>query len=451
MPRPALVRYVGLAGSLSLAVSAYRGGARSPWRPTMTPGAIFAGDYGVLLPSAWLLGTMLLAAAWWTGRRAVPSARWAYVTAGLWVVPLLPFLPLGSYDIYSYACQGWQQATGLDPYAGGVDLLGCPWRDAVAPTWHSSPAPYGPVFLLLAAVAAKVGGSLAGTVAALRVIALLGVALVAVWLPALARRGGVPPERAVWLVLACPLVPIHLVSGAHNDAVMVGLVVAGLVLAAGRRAWPAGILLALAVGVKATAVVVVPFAVLLVARESPAPLAGEPVAPAASAVGRRWRASGGFLGGFAGALAIVSLVSGRGFGWITGLAGSGVSVQWTSPPTAVGMTIGLFGPDAVRTTRIVGIVVLAVALVLLWWRALGGDVHRGAAWLAVPCVVGAVLCLPDGYNLALASKTQGAVVMTALVTLIAAKIAKDLHEAKNRNSRGARPDHVADRLSRPNA
>ena len=236
MPRPALVRYGGLAGSLLLAVAAYRSGAGWPWHPTMTPRTIFAGDSGILAPVCWLLGTAAMIAAWWCGRAAIPSARWAYVTAALWVVPLLPLLPLGSYDIYSYACQGWQQSAGLDPYSGGVDALGCPWRDAVAPTWLDSPAPYGPVFVVLAAAAAKLGGSLAGTVAALRVVSLLGVALTAACLPVLARRTGVPLGRAVWLTLACPLVAVHLISGGHNDAVMVGLVVAGLAELAGLAA-----------------------------------------------------------------------------------------------------------------------------------------------------------------------------------------------------------------------
>lgn len=452
MPRPVLVRYAGLAGSLLLALAAYLGGAHRPWQPTMTPGTIFAGRDGVLLPVAWLAGTLLMIGAWWLGRRDVPSARWAYLTAALWAVPLVPFLPLGSYDVYSYACQGWQQAAGLDPYAGGVDLLGCPWRDAVAPTWLSSPAPYGPVFLLLAGVAAKLGGSLTGTLAGLRVIALLGLVLIGVSLPALTRRTGVPLSRAVWLALACPLVAIHLVSGAHNDAVMVGFLVAGLALAATKRAWAAGVLLGLAVGVKATAVVVVPFAMLMVSGAAVQMLAGT-----------------------AGTLVAVSLLSGRGLGWITGLTGSGVSVQWTSPPTAVGMTIDLLGPDAVPVTRILGIVALGVVLVVLWWRARRGDallyaglalaatvvlapvfhpwyamwplavlavaVRRPTLWLVAPPMVAAALCLPDGYNLALAVKSQGAVAMTALICNLGVKA---LNEKKNRHTVGARDDHSGD-------
>lgn len=454
MPRHRLVRYVGLAGSLLLALAAYLGGADRPWQPTMTPRTIFAGANGVLLPLAWALGTALLIGAWWVGRTELPSARWAYLTAALWVVPLLPMLPLGSYDVYSYACQGWQQAAGLDPYSGGVDLLGCPWRDAVAPTWLDAPAPYGPVFVVLAAAAAKLGGTLVGTIAVLRVISILGVLLTAACLPVLARRCRVPLARAVWLALACPLVAVHLISGAHNDAVMVGLLVAGLAVLVARppallAPVGAGALLGLAVGVKATAIVVLPFAVLL-------------AVPAGSAPRAWWRPAAAIVGGAAGTLAAVSLSSGLGFGWVTGLAGSGVSVQWTSPSTAVGLTVNLIGQtfgvdwNAVPVTRIVGIAALAAVLVWLWWRARLGDALLGAGlalaatvvlapvfhpwyavwpltvlaatlpretrWLVVPPAVAAALCLPDGYNLALWTRAQGAVAMTGLLIYLAFRL-----------------------------
>jgi alpha-1,6-mannosyltransferase len=430
------VRYLGLAGSVLLAVAAFRAGASSPWHPTVTPGTIVSGRDGVLTPLAWLAGTLLLTGAWWAGRHEVPSTRWAYVTAALWVVPLLPMLPLGSYDIYSYACQGWQQAHGLDPYAAGVDVLGCPWRGAVAPTWHDTPAPYGPVFLVLAGLATKAGGGLTGTVAALRIIAVLGVLLTAACLPMLARRAGVDPGRAVWLALACPLVAVHLVSGAHNDAVMIGLMVAGLAVAAARRSdaalVAAGVLFGLAAGVKVTAVVVIPFAVLLAER--------------------RLRAAIALGAGTVAAIAGVSLAAGRGLGWVTNLSGGGVSIQWTSPATAVGMTVDLItrtpdqGSAAIAVTRTLGLVALAVVLIALWWRTRTGNALLGAGlalaatvalapvfhpwyatwpltvlaatlprdsrWLVVPCAVASVLCLPDGYNLALAVKTQGAVAMT---------------------------------------
>ncbi|WP_436522340.1 polyprenol phosphomannose-dependent alpha 1,6 mannosyltransferase MptB [Actinoplanes sp. HUAS TT8] len=445
MPRPSLVRYAGFAGSALLGGAAYLGGAHRPWEPTVTPLTVFRGQNGVLLPVFWLIGMVLLIGAWLVGRRVVPSARWAYVTAGLWALPLLPFLPLGSYDAYSYACQGWQQSAGLNPYAGGVDLLGCPWADAVAPTWRSAPAPYGPVFLVLAAGAAKLGGSLTGTIALLRVIAGLGVAAIGLALPPLARRAGVPLGRAVWLVLACPLVLIHLVSGTHNDAVMVALLAGGLAVAATGRGWVAGVLFGLAVGVKATAIVVLPFAIFLIPRAW-------------------WRAGLELAGGAAGALAAVSLASGLGLGWIGALAESGVSVQWTSPPTAVGMTLELLGvPHAVAVTRVLGVIALAGVLLWLFRRAwLGGAALPHAAvamaatvllapifhpwyavwpltllaatlrqetrWLVVPCAVAAALCLPDGYNLALATKAPGAVGMTLLAGYLVWKV---LHETNS--------------------
>jgi alpha-1,6-mannosyltransferase len=459
MPSPAVVRYGGLAGSLLLAVAAYRSGAGSPWHPTMTPRTIFAGDSGVLAPICWLLGTLLMIGAWWAGCRVVPSARWAYITAALWVVPLLPLLPLGSYDIYSYACQGWQQSAGLDPYGGGVAVLDCPWRDAVSPTWLDSPAPYGPVFVVLAAGAVKIGGSLAGTVAALRVIALIGVALIAAGLPTLARRSGVPPSRAVWLALACPIVAVHLISGAHNDALMVGLIVAALALLASRMPAgdnptppatgvliAAGVLLGLAIGVKATAAVVVPFAVLA-------------AVPSGAPLRALWRPALLLAGSAVAAIAVVSAAAGLGLGWIGGLAGSGASVQWTAPSTAIGMTADLIGSafgaqwDAVPVTRVIGVAGLVVVLAVLWWRARRGNpllgaglalgatvvlapvfhpwyatwplavlaatLTRGTLWLVVPCAIAAALCLPDGYNIALAVKSQGAIAMTVLVVVLA--------------------------------
>lgn len=445
MPRPFLVRYTGLAGSALLAGAAYLGGAHRPWEPTVTPLTVFRGQNGVLLPLFWVLGVTLLLGAWVSGRGSVPSARWAYVTAGLWALPLLPFLPVGSYDAYSYACQGWQQASGLNPYAGGVDLLGCPWADAVAPTWRAAPAPYGPVFLVLAAGAAKLGGSLAGTLAMLRLIAVLGVVAIGACLPPLARRAGVPVGRAVWLVLACPLLLIHLVSGTHNDAVMVALLAGGLAVAATGRGWPAGVLFGLAIGVKATAIVALPFAIFLIPRSW-------------------WRAGLELAGGAVGALVAVSLASGLGLGWVGALADSGVSVQWTALSTAIGITLELIGiPHAVAVTRVIGIVALAGVLLWLFRRAWrGGDplwhaalamtatvllapvfhpwyalwpltllaatLRRDTRWLVVPVAVAAALCLPDGYNLALATKWPGAVGMTVLAGYLVWKV---LHEANS--------------------
>lgn len=445
------VRYGGMAGAVLLAVSAYLGGALTVWRPGVTPVSIWQGPHGPVILLGWLAGTALLVGAWWAGRNGVPSARWAAVTVGLWLLPLLVAPPLGSRDVYSYACQGVVYAAGADPYAGGVADAGCPWLAAVSPAWHDSPAPYGPFFMLVAGAAAIVGGSLVGTVALLRLAALLGVVLAAVCLPGVARHGGVPRQRALWLVLACPLVAVHFVSGAHNDALMVGLMVAGLrvVLERPGRLLPllaGGALLGFAVSVKATALVVVPFAMLA-------------AVPGAYRVRELVRDGGVVLAGVGAAVLAVTGLAGLSLGWVRGLARSGDSEQWTSPPTAVGFTIEYLGRafgaswDAVPLARTVGLGVLALLLIWIWWRARHGGWLLGAGlalaatvalapvfhpwyavwplavlaaaqarspsrWLTAPAATVSFLALPDGVNLARFTKFPGTLAMSAALTVL---------------------------------
>ncbi|MDG4814634.1 polyprenol phosphomannose-dependent alpha 1,6 mannosyltransferase MptB [Micromonospora sp. WMMD956] len=495
-----VARWAGLLGAVLLAVAGWLGGAL-PDLTGGTPAQVWRGPHGPAVLGCWLAGTALMVGAWWALRDGAPSGRWAYATAGLWLLPLLATPPLGSRDVYSYACQGWSYAHGRDPYRLGVAAAGCPWLDSVAPIWRDTPAPYGPLFVLLAAFAVTVGGGLAGAVALLRLYAVAGVLLAAYCLPGLARAAGVPVRRAAWLALAAPLVGVHLVAGAHNDAVALGLLLTGLLLlvrgparpprppapyaASGLPGSPAprpagqtppagvlllvGALLGLAVAVKATAVVTLPFAAL-------AAVAGRPT----------WRAllrGGGWLaGGALAALLATSVASGLGLGWVAGLARSGDSAQWTSPPTAVGFVIDYVGewagrrPDAVPVTRAAGLLLLAATLVALWcwaWRSLrrqgtGTDApaaRPGVAllgaglalaatvalspvfhpwyatwpltllaisvvrlarttWFVLPSAVAAVLTLPDGTNLARSTKAPGAIAMTALVGALLAWAAR---------------------------
>jgi alpha-1,6-mannosyltransferase len=449
------VRWGGLGGSALVAVAAYLGGLGFHRTALLNPIQVLRGDQGALVPICWIAGIAVLLTAWWYGRRAVPSTRWALITVGLWLLPVLPMLPVGSADIYSYACQGYIQHAGGDPYAAGVQQLGCPWLDAVSTTWWDAPAPYGPLFLLVAGWAVAVGGSLGGTIAGLRVIALAGLALVAVGVVALARRLGADPARAVWTVLACPLELIHLVSGAHNDALMIGLTVAGLAVVAYRwsPAAPlaAGTLLGLAGAVKATALVVLPFAALAAAR--PEPRLRALAYPAAL-----------LAGGAVVALGAVSLAAGRGLGWLGGLLRSGDTITWTSPSTAVGLAVNAAARvagghvNAVPVTRALGVAVLAVLLVVLWlrtWRTGSAITGAGmalavtvlcapvlhpwyatwplavlapvrwagspafAGWVLVPCTVAATLTLPGGYNWAEATRLPGSLLMTAGLIVLA--------------------------------
>ena len=63
-----------------------------------------------------------------------------------------------------------------------------------------------------------------------RVLALCGVALIVWALPRLARRCDLDAGLALWLGAANPLVLFHLVSGIHNEGLMIGLMLAGLEL-----------------------------------------------------------------------------------------------------------------------------------------------------------------------------------------------------------------------------
>ncbi|MFV2083121.1 polyprenol phosphomannose-dependent alpha 1,6 mannosyltransferase MptB [Micromonospora sp. LOL_021] len=479
-----LIRYVGLAGAVALAVAAGLGGALPD--PPAAGWAVFTSGTGVLSVVAWAAGTGAMVWAWWSARHGVPSVRWASTTVGLWVVPLLVAPPLGSRDVYSYACQGWILRDGGDPYSG-VAGQGCPWVDAVAPLWRDTPAPYGPLFVWLAGLAVAVGAGLAGTLLVLRLTAVAGLVLMAVALPGLAARCGLPAGRALWLTVGCPMVLIHLVSGAHNDALMVGLLVAALwVIAAGSARRPAvaavvgGLLLGLAVAVKATALVVVPFAAILA-------VAG-PRRPAALV-----RAGALVVAGVVGAVAATTALSGLGLGWVAGLTHSGDSRQWTSPPTAVGLLIDYLARlvgvrlDAVGAVRVVGLVLLAGFLVWLWWRVWRGGgplagwrgpdgravpvaepanppatwdrgtVVFGAGlalaatvlaapvvypwylswplallavaayrtgWFLLPVAVAGFLVLPDGSGVAALTKAPGTVAMCALIVVLVVRVVR---------------------------
>jgi alpha-1,6-mannosyltransferase len=403
MLSPRLVRWAGFGGAIATGVTAYVGGAGYTRGPSLRLGPMFGGDRGVLLPFCWVVGTALLVLAWWFGRRVVPSTRWALVTAGLWWVPVLPFLPLGSADAYAYACQGYVQFAGDDPYGAGVRSAGCPWLSSTDHVWQNSPAPYGPLFLLLAAAAVAVaGGSLAVVIGGLRVIALGGVALLAAGIPPLARRAGLDPGQAVFTVLACPLVLIHVVSGVHNDGLMAGLLVAGLALLTRRQTWPvlaaAGALTGLAVAVKATAIVVLPFVFLI-----------------------RWRPT---AAGFLVALGTVSLVAGRGLGWVRGLLHSGDTIAWTSPPTAAGLVMMWWRTWRSRADplpragwALAATVVCAPVFqpwYAIWPLAVLAATRPATRWVLVPCAFAATLTLPAGYDWALQTRIPGAVFVLAL-------------------------------------
>ncbi|MEU8262825.1 polyprenol phosphomannose-dependent alpha 1,6 mannosyltransferase MptB [Micromonospora sp. NPDC048999] len=464
-----LSRWIGLAGSVLLAMAAFLGGALPHGNLRPTPVTIWQGPNGPLIIGVWLVGTALLGWAWWSLRDRVPSTRWVLVTIGLWLLPMLISPPLGSRDAYAYSCQGISYSAGINPYEQGVSALPCPWLDTISYIWRDTPAPYGPLFVMISGAIVTTAGSLFASIVLFRALAVAGVALTAVAVPVLARRCGVPPQRALWLALACPLVPVHLIGGAHNDAIMVGLLAAGLAVVAarpGRRLLllGGGLLLGLAAAIKVTALVVVPFAAL-------AAIVGP------YRIRALVRDGGWVVGGALTALVGAALAAGLGLGFISGLEQGGLVVAWSSPPTAVGQTVGylarIFGAhvDALPATRALGMLVLAVLLLWLWWRARHREPlwHAGLAlaatvalsplfhpwywtwplvvlaatsrrtgWFSLVALVSLFMVLPDGTGLPRYSKMPGAPLMTLLVMVVAVWLVRSARAARPRSDRPAR-------------
>ena len=124
-----------------------------------------------------------------------------------------------------------------------------------------------------------VSGELWVALLLLRLLAVAGVVVMAWAVPDVARRIGWSPVRALWLGVAVPLVGAHFVGGAHNDALMVAAVLGGLALALRGRFVLACVVIALGAMVKVTAVIALPFVVVLWARHvaaARAPGTGDP-------------------------------------------------------------------------------------------------------------------------------------------------------------------------------
>jgi hypothetical protein len=365
-------RYAGLLATTLLAVSAYLAGALVAGDPA--PGlrehAQARASFWIGL-GLWLAGGVILAVTWW---RTKPSSL---VTAAIWAAPLMFAPPLGSRDVYAYACQGALWLDGKDVYATGVADGGCPWTASVPELWWHTPTPYGPVAVVLNGAAVEVARVLSGNdhtqlifaITVLRLFAVGGLALVA-W--GMARL----PVQQRWLGLITPLVAITAVSGAHNDALVAGLVVAGLAAAYHKEWLVAGVLAAGAVGVKVTAIVALPFVLLLLPQ---------------------WRARWSALAAVIVAFAGLSLAAGLDLGWVEALSRTGDLQQWTSLPTGAGMAAGyLTGAMSASITvaRALGLIVLAIIglyAIRRAWAAPPGTVVAACSWvLAATALLGPV-------------------------------------------------------------
>jgi alpha-1,6-mannosyltransferase len=405
VPDPARIpRRLGLTGTLLMGVGALGAGALPvpnplfglrvvslPARNATAAIAITYAGMGMLV-LAWLwIGRMLRA----RGAVAPAPDRAQLARTGLmWAVPLALAPPMFSKDVYSYLAQSAIAARGLDPYSlGPAAALGVddPLTRTIPTIWRDTPAPYGPLFLVVGrGITALTGSDVIQGVFAHRVLALGGVALLIWALPRLARRCNLDAGLVLWLGAANPLVLFHLVSGIHNEGLMLGLMLAGVELALRgiergvARAGPdrgggphhplflaGAVVVALGASVKLPAILALGF------------LGTE----AARARGGRVRdvlAAGVLLAAVAvGVFVALGVGTGLGFGWTRTLGTANVIRSWMSLSTDLGQLSGQVGilaglgdhTDTVLTiTRGTGGVVAAAICLRLLLAVLRGRV-----------------------------------------------------------------------------
>lgn len=318
----------------------------------LSRGSVLVG--GAMLVQSWLLlGTDVL------GGRITSIPGMQRVLA-LWIAPTLLVPPLFSRDPYSYFVQGKLLQNGVDPYTTGAAALEGWFRAGVDPMWAETPTPYGPLYLAIEHAVVSVAHTPYWSAVGFRLVSVLGIAIIGIYLPKLAALHGISPTAALWLAGLNPLVLLHFALGGHNDAVMVACMLIGLHSAMTSRRFASIAALASAVAIKPIAIVVVPFTALYFLPRN---------------ASSRKRLAAYTVTGLAVLALVVAfgLATGSGTGWINALTTPGEVRTWLSPPTAIGMAIGLVGqwlgndtldPIAVQYVRLASI---AAALLICAW------------------------------------------------------------------------------------
>jgi alpha-1,6-mannosyltransferase len=384
------LRRWGTTGTLLMAVGATSSyGAATPI-PNPLDGIRILGLLSRIGPAALACsysGIAMVVLCWFfLGRLAAPgrprrlSRTQLWHTLVMWAVPLVVTPPIFSRDVYSYLAIGRMMVVGDNPYhQGPADALGPddPVAHQVDGRWQHTTSPYGPTFLLLMkGVSAVTGDHVLRGVILTRLLALGGVALIVWALPRLGRRCHLDPVAVLWLGALNPLVLFHLIGGVHNEAVMLGLMLAGLEVALARPDHVRSVLggaalISMSVGIKVTAVLALAFLAIMLARGR----------------GGRWRdlfVSAALVGAAAVAVFVaLSLLAGAGLGWLTALGTPGTVRSFLSVSTSIGLGAGLAGlllglgdhTDAtVSTIQPVGTAVAAAISLTLMWRSWRGHI-----------------------------------------------------------------------------
>lgn len=322
---------------------------------------------GVIVCTVMLcLGALLLLRSWLRIAQRIggwnPSSRPVLRRAlWMWAVPMMFSLPLFSRDAYAYIGQGRLMEQGLNPYTNGISALSNYFSLGPDKLWTEAPTPYGPLWLWIEQGAVWVSAGVPElALIPFRLAALAGVVLLAVYVPRLAALHGVNPDRALWLGVLNPVLLINFIASAHNDSLMLGLVVAGLYFASVKRPVLGIVLITASIAIKPITLIALPFAGLL-------------WAGARAGWSRRMLCWTATLGLSLGLLAAAGLVNGLGFGWLGALQTPGAVWIWYAPvgllAHTAGFVVGLFGGPGVSVTDVIQTAGTAVSALAIVWLA----------------------------------------------------------------------------------
>ncbi|HET9154632.1 MAG TPA: polyprenol phosphomannose-dependent alpha 1,6 mannosyltransferase MptB [Solirubrobacterales bacterium] len=291
-----------------------------------------------------------------------------------------------SHDVYSYvdyARLGVRH--GLDPYVYEPDSA--PGDAAfVHVTWIDAKSAYGPLFTLLTYPLAWL--PLGVAVAALKAVAAASVLGIAALVARMAAWRGVDPLRAAAFVALNPLVLVHVVGGAHNDALTMLLATLAAAAILTRRETIGGAALVAAAATKLSATFLAPFALVATATS---PLTGrKPV----HTTGFRpvVRILAGALGG---ALAIgVAAYLAFGWDWLRGFSLAGENQSRTSHLSIPTTFARISGLDSNGVRLAAAVLFAALVIYLLVWTARGNDWIRASAWTAFALLIATAWLLP---------------------------------------------------------
>jgi alpha-1,6-mannosyltransferase len=294
----------------------------------------------------------------------VVSKRWAIAL----IVVLHAFVFVGpillSTDVFSYiayARMGVQH--GLNPYTHGpIAISHDPIYHYVGSDWKKVATAYGPLYTLISYPFGLLG--VTGALWGMKVLAMIASAgtLALTW--RCARLRGRDPVAATLIVAANPLYVIYALGGAHNDLLMMSMMMGAVALTFAGRDAPAAALVVAGALVKATVAALLPF--MLLARRSAGQVLGALDALAL------------------GALVAYAVFGSDGVNIVAALNRDAAFVSTDSFPTEIAHLLGKPGVFPIDHDLLkAGLIVIVVHLLWRTWRGYDWVAASGWALLAI--------------------------------------------------------------------